>query len=263
MARISGGLCALALLATGLPGCVSVALTGVATAGIAASEERGVGAALTDTRIRADINEKWLNASMDILQKIDLSVQEGRVLLTGTVPTPEMRVDAVRLVWQVEGVREVHNEIEIGEGSSVSSYARDVWIATQLRSDILFDRAVQSVNYSIDSVNGTVYLMGVAQSAYELERVTNYARNLRYVKRVVSYVRIKDKPAASGRATAPATPPSSAAMQAPSPPAAIAPVADPALAPAPPPPVPPAPLGVDPGRAPIETAPLDAFGRPS
>ncbi len=250
MARVTGGLGALALLASGLSGCVSVALTGVATAGIAASEERGVGGALTDTRIRADINEKWLNASMDILQKVDLSVQEGRVLLTGTVPTPEMRVDAVKLVWQVEGVREVFNEIQIGEGSSASSYARDVWIATQLRSSILFDRAVQSVNYSVDSVNGTVFLMGVAQNQAELDRVTNYARNLRYVKRVVSYVRIKNQPAPSS-----APPPSSASTQAPASGATnqAAPMA----------PVPPAPVGDDPGRAPIETAPLDAPGRPS
>jgi len=239
MATVAGGLCALALLAGGLSGCVSVALTGAASAGIAASEERGIGGALTDTRIRADINEKWLQASMDILQKVDLSVQEGRVLLTGSVPTPEMRVDAVKLVWQVEGVREVMNEIQVGDGSSAGDYARDVWILTQLRSDILFDRAVQSVNYSVDAVKGTVYLMGVAQNQAELERVTNYARNLRYVKRVVSYVRIKDQPAPS----------SSASSRAPAPPA--------------PPPVAPTPLGTDPGRAPVEAAPLDVPGRSS
>jgi osmotically-inducible protein OsmY len=257
MAWVTGGLGALVLLTSGLSGCVSVALTGVATAGIAASEERGVGGALTDTRIRADINEKWLNASMDILQKVDLSVQEGRVLLTGSVPTPEMRVDAVKLVWQVEGVREVFNEIQIGDTSSASSYARDVWIATQLRSSILFDRAVQSVNYSIDSVNGTVFLMGVAQNQYELDRVTSYARNLRYVKRVVSYVRIKTPPAA----------PSSASTQAPAPlggaPAPAPQAQTPTMAPAPPVPTPPAPVGSDPSRVPIETAPLDAPGRPS
>jgi osmotically-inducible protein OsmY len=250
VARMIGGLGALAVLATGLSGCVSVALTGVASAGIAASEERGIGGALTDTRIRADINEKWLNASMDILQKVDSSVQEGRVLLTGSVPTPEMRLEAVKLVWQVEGIREVMNEIQVGEGSSAGDYARDVWITTQLRSDILFDRAVQSVNYSVDAVKGTVYLMGVAQSQSELERVTNYARNLRYVKRVVSYVRIKDRPVV----------PSSASTQAPGTPATPA---APGPAVAPPAPQPPAPVGSDPGRAPVESAPLQAPGRPS
>src|SRR5579871_1730465 len=131
-----GGAVALAGLASGLSGCVGIVIGGAASAGVAASEERGLGGALSDTRIRTDINAKWLNASMDMLQKVDLSVNEGRVLLTGTVPTPEMRVEAVKLVWQVDGVREVMNEIKVAdEGSGVGGYARDVWIATQLRSD--------------------------------------------------------------------------------------------------------------------------------
>jgi osmotically-inducible protein OsmY len=260
MARRLGGLCTLAVLATSLPGCVSMVLTGVASAGIAASEERGLGGALTDTRIRTDINGKWLNASMDILQKVNLSVQEGRVLLSGSVPTPEMRLEAVKLVWQVEGVREVANEITVGEGGGgATNYARDVWIATQLRSDILFDRAIQSVNYSIEAVDGTVFLMGVAQNQAELDRVANYARNLRYVKRVVSYVRIKDRPAPPGGATTQATTGRGAAS-----PASTSPGPGPAGAPPPPaavePPSAPSAVGGVPGRAPVDTAPLSGPG---
>jgi osmotically-inducible protein OsmY len=241
-----GGAVVLAGMAGGLSGCVGVALTGAASAGIAASEERGLGGALTDTRIRTDINAKWLNASMDMLQKVDLTVQEGRVLLTGSVPTPEMRLEAVKLVWQVDGVREVINEIKVGDGSGAGSYARDVWIATQLRSDILFDRGVQSVNYSIETVDGVVYLMGVAQSQGELDRVTNYARNLRYVKRVVSYVRIKDRPAPPAGTTTQAT---------------GLPGAPPDAAPAPAPEAPPA-AGMPGGRAPVDSAPLAPPDKP-
>ena len=233
----------LAGMAAGLSGCVGLAIGGAASVGVAASEERGLGGALTDTRIRADINGKWLNASMDMLQKVDLSVNEGRVLLTGTVPTAEMRVDAVKLVWQVDGVREVIDEIKVGtEGGGVGEYSRDVWISTQLRSDILFDRDIQSVNYSIETVDGTVYLMGVAQNQGELSRVTNYARNLKYVKRVVSYVRIKDQPAAPRGASAAPGAPSSTPSAAPG-----------GTGPAPQP-----PAAAD--RAPVDTTPLPAPG---
>lgn len=196
MVRRHGFLTGAMLLLGSLSGCVEMAIGGAATAGVAASEERGLGGALTDTRIRADINEKWLQASLDILQKVDLSIHEGRVLLTGTVPTADMRLQAVKLTWQVDGVRTVMDEIKVGEDNSGAiDYARDVWISTQLRSSILFDRAVLSVNYSVETVDGVVYLMGVAQNQAELDRVTNYARNQRYVKQVVSYVRIKDQPA--------------------------------------------------------------------
>src|SRR5271163_1510351 len=186
-ARMIVGAGLLAGLAASLSGCITLAVGGAATAGVAVSEDRGLSGALTDTRIRADINGKWLNASMDVLQKVDLTVQEGRVHLTGTVPTADMRLQAVKLVWQVEGVRQVIDDIEVGEDKSgVGDYARDVLISTRLRTDILFDRAIQSVNYSVETVDGVVYLMGVAQDQAELDRVTGYARNLRYVKRVVS-----------------------------------------------------------------------------
>jgi osmotically-inducible protein OsmY len=219
-----GTMCLLAGLAASLSGCVGLAIGGAATAGVAVSEERGLGGALTDTRIRTDINTKWFNASMDMLQKVDLNVNEGLVHLTGTVPTAEMRLDAVKLVWQVEGVRRVIDDIEVGEDKSgVKDYARDVWISTRLRTDILFDRNIESVNYTVETVDGVVYLMGVAQNQAELDRVTNYGRNLQYVKRVVSYVRLKGQPIpASTQASGapPAPPPSPQTGDAPAAPAA-------------------------------------------
>jgi osmotically-inducible protein OsmY len=246
--RASGmivGASLLAGLAASLSGCVSLALGGAATVGVAASEDRGLGGALTDTRIRTDINGKWLNASMDMLQKVDLTVSEGRVHLTGTVPTADMRLQAVKLVWQVEGVRQVIDDIEVGDDKSgVGDYARDVWISTRLRTDILFDRAIESVNYSVETVDGVVYLMGVAQNQTELDRVTDYARNMRYVKRVVSYARIKGQPV-------PATTQASDAAPAPGAPAA-----------APPLPVPPTPVAPTPvNRAPVEATPLASPAR--
>jgi osmotically-inducible protein OsmY len=224
-------------LATALSGCVGLVVGGAATAGVAASEEKGLGGALTDTRIRTDINAKWLNASMDIEQKVDLTIEEGRVHLTGTVPTADMRLQAVKLVWQVEGVRQVIDDIQVGESKGgIGDYSRDVWISTELRSQILFDRNIQSVNYTVETVHGVVYLMGVAQNQRELDRVTDYARNLRYVQRVVSYVRIKDQPAPAGGPTTQAS-------------GAPAPTAAPQSDPAPPGPA---------ERAPVETAPLDS-----
>ena len=50
---------------------------------------------------------------------------------------------------------------------------------------------VYSINYTIDTVNGTVYLLGIAQDATELQRVRAHARALDYVRRVISHVRVK------------------------------------------------------------------------
>jgi len=92
-------------------------------------------------------------------------------------------------------VREVINEIEVNDTSSLTNAARDTWISTELKTTLLFDSAVSSIDYSIETVNQVVYLMGVAQSEAELKRVIGHAKDIAYVRRVVSYVLLKDDPA--------------------------------------------------------------------
>lgn len=229
-----------------LPSCIPL-IAGGAAGGYVAGQERGVGDQATDVRIRAQINDLWFKYDTDMIQQLSLSVYEGRVLITGTVSNPDWKVEAVRLAWQVNGVKEVNSEIQFADKSSVIDSARDELITTRLRTAILFDSQVRSVNYTIDTVNGVVYLTGSARTQGELDLVTNYARNIPNVKRVVSYVRIRPgEPHAPVDATAGAAPgPSS-----PPPPAAPAPYATPAPAGAP------APLSSGSGPAKIEVEPL-------
>jgi osmotically-inducible protein OsmY len=185
----AGALAAAAALAGCSP--AGMAVGAGATAGVAAMQERGIKGALSDTKIRIQINDKWLQADEEMYRKVSLQVQEGRVLLTGQLPSEEMRLEAVRLAWQADGVEEVINEIQIGD-SSVGDLATDTWISTQLKTDLLLDSEVYSINYSIETSNGVVYILGVARSQAELDRVIDYARNLANVRRVVSYVRVMD-----------------------------------------------------------------------
>ena len=180
-----------------LAGCTPVGVAvgvGAATA-TAASQERGFQGALQDTETRLDINHLFLKESEALFTNVNLQVQEGRVLLTGTVEKPETELAAVRLAWLGKGVREVINEIEVTDQSSLSDTARDFWIETQLKGKILIDKEITSINYSVESVNLTVYLMGIAQNQAELTRVIGHAKDISYVRNVISYVRLKDDPA--------------------------------------------------------------------
>ncbi|MDP7669068.1 MAG: BON domain-containing protein [Alphaproteobacteria bacterium] len=173
-----------------LSACATVAGAG-ATAGVAASQERGLGVAIDDSATHAKIWRLWLDTDPHIFLEVGVDVHEGRVLLTGTINSPQNRLDAVRLAWQVEGVRQVIDEIQVTDEGGVLDYSRDVWITAQLRSKITFDSEILAINYSIETVNKVVYLMGVAQSEAEIDRVIRYARNIDYVRKVVSHVRIK------------------------------------------------------------------------
>lgn len=167
-----------------------LALGAAATTGIAASQEGGISRAVSDGVIKAKINDAWINYNFDTFSKLSTTVEQGRVLITGVVQEPEARVEAVRLAWQVKGVKQVINEIRISESKGITGFVKDKWITSRLRTAITIDRGVQSINYSIDTVQGVVYLMGYAQNRAELNRVIETARTISGVKQVVSYVKM-------------------------------------------------------------------------
>ena len=170
---------------------VSIAVGAGATVGVASQQEGGVRVAVSDEAIQLKISDLWFKKDFTMFRKLNVTVKEGRVLLTGSVPNPDMRVEAVRLAWQADGVKQVLNEIQVDDGGGVKGTVVDGWITSSLKSKLMFDKYVQSINYNIDTVNGNVYLMGVAQNQKELARVMDYARNTTHVHNVVSYVRLK------------------------------------------------------------------------
>jgi osmotically-inducible protein OsmY len=190
--HLSAGIAVLALAAL-QAGCTSLVVSAGATAGSAAMQERGFKAAVTDTVIHAKIVAAYLKDSI-YFKLIGIEAHQGRVLLTGTTPRAKDRVDAIRLAWQVDGVKSVINEISIEDGGDILELARDKWVSAQLRLKITFDAKIKAINYAIDTVDGTVYLMGIAQNQAELNRVKNHAHALDYVRRIVSHVRFKKPP---------------------------------------------------------------------
>lgn len=190
----------LAFLSPALSACTTtgIAVGAGAGAAVAASQERGLTGTLKDTRIRAAINILWLKQDSDMYRGLGLAVHEGRVLTTGVVRSEEKRAVAVRLAWRATGVKEVINEIAVVASGRTKDYARDTWITAQLKTKFLFDKAVTAINYSVDTVNYTVYLFGIAQDKVELERVINHARNVKFVRRVVNHVLLKSDPRRKG-----------------------------------------------------------------
>ncbi len=181
----------LGLAAPALGGCVSMMVGAAATVGVAVAEERTVGTQVDDLTTKIAINEKLFSYDERLFQDVSIDVTEGRVLLTGKVPEPEGRVDAVRLAWQAEGVKEVINELQVTDTGSVESYLKDVRISNELRADLLFDGEVSSINYNVETVGAIVYLTGIAQNQTELNRVIDHARTISGVKEVISHVRVK------------------------------------------------------------------------
>jgi osmotically-inducible protein OsmY len=196
-----------ALLAAGLlAGCspIGTAVGVAATTINLATQERGLVKGVDDNLTWVGINQRLLEKDQYLFQKVSLQVHEGRVLLTGFVQKPEDRLEATNIAWQSSGVREVMNEIKIGRGLDLGDYSEDAWLIQRLRLKIMADSQVRANNFSIDCIRSTIYLMGVAQDATERQRVIDHARDIAYVRDVVSRVRLADDPLPPVPATRPA-----------------------------------------------------------
>ncbi len=179
--------------ATGLGGCAAAIVGGIVAAGgagYAANQERGVNGTANDFAIKTNVQTAWANAGPEFPADFNVTVYEGRTLLTGAAPTPQIKAEAAEIASRVPGVRAVYDEIEVAPGETAWDSAKDAWITAQVRSDLVFSN-IRSVNYNVETVDHSVYLIGSARSAIELDHATDLARNVAGVKRVVSYVEIR------------------------------------------------------------------------
>lgn len=188
---VAACLCGLALTAC-TP--VGVAVGGGAVLARSVVQERTTMDALRDTEIKLSIQNRLMNHSHALFGDVSVDVIEGRVLLTGSVPERQHKIDAGRIAWETEGVTAVEDELTVAEDSSTKAYFTDVRISNTLRIKLLTDTKISSVNYNVETINRVVHLTGLAKSKDELDRVIRHAQEIKGVERVVSHVLTIDDP---------------------------------------------------------------------
>ena len=178
----------LLLAATSLSGCATAVL-GVGTAAVAASTtEKGLTTSVNDAAIVTKIKDRFIQSNFSLVTAADISVNDGSVLMTGKVKTPEEKVQATRIAWEIKGVREVVNELQVSDTSSLKDLAKDLAASATLRGKLIADGDISSLNFNIDVVNGTIYLSGIAADAAEMNRVVAHAQEVRFTRKVVNYI---------------------------------------------------------------------------
>jgi osmotically-inducible protein OsmY len=184
------------LLPIALGGCspIGMAVGAGATVTNMAMEERGFVNSARDKAIWTDISARMLDRDQKLFQNVDVQVHEGRVLLSGFVQRAEDRIEATRLAWEPDGVREVVDEIKLGRSIDAGDFTEDVLLIQEIRLKLTLDRDIRAINYSVDCIRSTVYLMGVARTPAELQRVIDHVRDVPYVRAVVNHVRVRTDP---------------------------------------------------------------------
>jgi len=171
---------------------VNILASSGATTMVVAEGDKSLGTVVDDATIKFNISRKFLSSENNLFINVDTSVVEGMVLLTGIVENQEIRVEAVKAVWEIEGIKEVINEIEIGNKTTIKEYANDVWITTQIKALAAKDIGLRSISYNIETIRGKVYLAGITSRPEQLDTLVNITKSVKGVNEVVNYVIIKE-----------------------------------------------------------------------
>ncbi len=171
-----------------LPSCAPIVSTvGMVSLG-AASKEKGLGTSINDNLIKTKISNLIYKYNKDLIANTKVFVNNGSVLFTGKLKSPNDKIEFTKLAWNIRGVKEVNNEIQVTDISSIKNIARDIASLGEIRARIISDKSINSINFSIDVVNDKAYISGVASNELEMTLVKNHASSARFVTEVYNYI---------------------------------------------------------------------------
>ncbi|MFC1659003.1 BON domain-containing protein [Pseudomonadota bacterium] len=186
------------ILSIFLSGCVETVIVGTVATGVMIASEKSFVDTTGDAFIHSKIHKQFKEQRLEQkLADVDVKVYEGRVILLGKVERKKYSKQAIEVAWKVEGVREVIDETKVyvdrGESGVLKAgrATKDAFITSQVKSRFIAKKSVKSINVEVETVDGIVYLIGVAQDRNEIEESARIASKVRGVKRVVSHVVLK------------------------------------------------------------------------
>ncbi|WP_126358517.1 division/outer membrane stress-associated lipid-binding lipoprotein [Cedecea lapagei] len=149
-----------ALLLQGCVGAVVVGSAAVATK--TATDPRTVGTQVDDGTLELRVNSA-LSKDEQIKKeaRINVTAYQGKVLLAGQSPNPDLASRAKQIALGVDGATEVYNEIRIMPPVGLGVASSDTWITTKVRSQLLTSDQVKSSNVKVTTENGEVFLLGL------------------------------------------------------------------------------------------------------
>lgn len=184
------------ILIVGLQGCLPFfAGSAVATGAAAMHDRRTAGKLLDDQTI--EIKARKAISAEDTLSgesHVNVVSFNGILLLVGQIASEEDRDRVVAAVWNISGIREVVDQLEIGTPTRLLDRSNDTLITSQVKTKLLTAKDTSGSHIKVVTENKVVYLMGLVTPA-EAERATDVARRSRGVEKVVKvFEYLEDSP---------------------------------------------------------------------
>ncbi len=193
MTRLLMTLCALAMLLSTASCAPPLLIAGAGATGAAVvSDRRTARVVIEDQIIEAEAAD-LINNDRLLSDGVHVSVTSYNhvVLLTGQTPDQEAVDRIVHHVRGVDKVRSIHNHIDIGPATSFRQRSRDTLTTTRVKSALLGEEGLSSMQVKVVTENDSVYLMGMIRrsDAGRVAEVVQQQDGVRRVVLVFEYIR--------------------------------------------------------------------------
>ena len=148
-------------------------------------DPRTIGMQIDDTIMQKNLSARLALAEKKYFLTIQSEVRDGNIFLSGKVEEPEEKIKITKMAWETKGVRSVKNAITIKGQSNFKSTAKDILITSQLRSALIFNKKTKARNYTLETINKTIYIFGIAMDLEEKKEVINEANKIYDVEKVI------------------------------------------------------------------------------
>jgi hyperosmotically inducible protein len=156
------------------------------------STQRSTGEYVDDATLTAKVKTALTDSEEVKAQQIDVEAYRGVVQLNGFVETAEARSAATRVAQSVDGVREVRNNLSLGEGNeSVSEVTDDGVVTTKVKAALIADPVTKAHEINVATNQGVVQLSGFVDSAEQKSKASEIARSIEGVRDVQNQLDIK------------------------------------------------------------------------
>ena len=148
-------------------------------------DPRTIGMQIDDAIMQKNLSARLALAEKKYFLTIQSEVRDGNIFLSGKVEEPEEKIKITKMAWETKGVRSVKNAITIKGQSNFKSTAKDILITSQLRSALIFNKKTKARNYTLETINKTIYIFGIAMDQEEKKEVINEANKIYDVEKVI------------------------------------------------------------------------------
>ena len=172
-----------------LNSCVGSSTIGVFGSGVSvALDPRTLGTQIDDSIMQKNLTARLVLLDKKYILQTSVKVLDGRIFLKGKVDEPEEKLKITKMAWETKGARSVQNNIRIKGKFSFKNTAKDFLITSQLRTAMIINKKIKSVNFNIDTINQRVYIFGIASDEEERREIINEAKKILYVEDVVTSI---------------------------------------------------------------------------